>query len=861
MVDIGRFKPIALLSSATLAIASGLASPVMAQSSGQPASGTTMDPRAQSVNEATSPDVESDTAEAQQRSPDAIQQIIVTARRTNEMLQSTPVAVTALDNKLLLQKQITNVTDLSRAAPALSIGTGSAGPATSVYLAIRGQAQNSPNSFADASVGIYVDGVYVARPLVGNLGFLDMASVEVLRGPQGTLFGRNTTGGALNLSTAAPVDEFTGYVKGGVGNYDQRVIEGVLNIPLDDTLAVRFAGRYDEHDGYYPNVFGPRQGGVEGSYNARATVKWTPDQLPITWTFSGDYLHFRDTGNPSAIAAINPAGPLASFYGISQGVQSGAIPGNTPIPLGPGFSVPASAFTDFVLAGSGPLSQYINPEFPGSTATGDWRTLYNLDRTGNPEIDDPFNLAEAYSFTSNLVIDLGDVEVKSITGYRNSDTSNNLSLTGTPTGAASFVSQYRQSQFSQELQISGSSGALDYIGGLYYFRETGDERSDSAIFYNTPIAAFRNGFAEYSARSVGVFGQVNYNITEDLRITGGLRYTWDKRFINRRGTNDFRLARENRVCTQGPNAGLTLGQAECFDRNTAKFDYPAWTAGIDYQVTPDVFVYAKTSGASMSGGFSPRPVPAPFSDSFGPEKVRDVEAGVKAEFLENRIRTNLAVFRSWQSDVQRIITAVFVDGNGTRQLTQFVTNSGKVNAYGGEFELTVLPWQGMTIDSSAAYLHAEYADGSRVETQLVGGNLVDVDRSGEPITQAPKWTASIGATQVLDLGAGELTLHGDYSYISGRYFDFFTAGDPDPAVQQQVAIGNQASFVKGYGLANAQVSFALYDPEIEITLWGRNLFDKAYFTNVFNSYYNGIGATIQNQGVPRTYGVTAAVRF
>ena len=850
-----------LATSAMATMALGLAAPVLAQSSGGPASGTTMDPPATSVNEATSPEPVPSEAQPEQRAPGAIQEIVVTARRTNELLQNTPVAVTALDNALLLQKQVANVTDLARAAPALSVGTGSAGPATSVYLAIRGQAQNSPNSFADASVGIYIDGVYVARPLVGNLGFLDMASVEVLRGPQGTLFGRNTTGGALNLSTAVPEDEFTGYVKGGIGNYDQRVIEGVLNTPLSDQVAVRFAGRYDEHDGYYPNVFGPRQGGVDGSYNARATLKWEPDSLPFTWTVSGDYLRYRDSGNPAAVAAINPVSPLAGFYNISEGVQSGAIPPDTPIPLGPGFSVPARSFVNFSLAGSGPLSQYINPEFPGSTATGDWLTLYSLDRTGNPDIDNPLNRAEAYSFTSNLVIDLGGVDLKSITGYRDSDTASNLSLTGTPTAAGSFISQYRQHQFSQELQLSGNVGALDYIGGLYYFREAGDERSDSAIFYNTPIAAYRNSFAEYSARSVGIFGQVNYNFTDDLRVTAGLRYTWDKRFINRRGTNDWRLDREDRICTQGPNAGLTLGEAECFDRNTAKFDYPAWTAGVDYRVTPDIFVYAKTSGASMSGGFSPRPVPAPFSDSFGPEKVRDVEAGIKAEFLENRVRTNLAVFHAWQSDVQRIITAVFVDANGVRQLTQFVTNSGKVNAYGGEFEATVIPWQGMTFDGSVAYLNAGYVEGSRIETQLVNGALVDVDRSGEPITQAPEWTASIGATQVFDLGPGELTLHGDYSYISGRYFDFFTAGDPSPAVQQQVAIGNQASLVKGYGLANAQISFALYDPEIEITLWGRNLFDKAYFTNVFNSYYNGIGATIQNQGVPRTYGVTAAVRF
>ncbi|WP_336971155.1 TonB-dependent receptor plug domain-containing protein [Sphingobium aromaticiconvertens] len=491
-------RKILLTSTAAPIMAFTLAMPAFAQA-GAPASGTTSQIPAvgPSTGAVTPPRTDAG------RSSGGLEDIIVTARRTSEALQTTPVAVTALSNEALLTKQVAEVTDLARATPALSVGTGGTGPASIVYLAIRGQAQNSPNSFSDASVGIYIDGVYVGRPIVGNLGFLDMASAEVLRGPQGTLFGRNTTGGALNLTTQAPTQDLEGYVKAGAGNYDQRSVEGVLNIPLSDTVSTRFAGRYDEREGYYPNQFtGTRQGSVNGSYYGRGTLKWEPTELPIELTISGDYYRVRDNGNATAVSAINPSGPLASFYGISRGVQLGVIPGATPIPLGPGFSVPASTFAGF-LGGdpTRPITDYINPEFPGSTATGNWRQAYGFPRTGYRDIDDIRNYTTAYSGTANLVINLDEITIKSITGYRKSTAGSSLDLTGTPTNAGAFISNYNQHQFSEEIQVSGDIGKLEYVAGMNYFREAGDEFSKSAIFYNLPIATYNKAFGDFISKS------------------------------------------------------------------------------------------------------------------------------------------------------------------------------------------------------------------------------------------------------------------------------------------------------------------------------------------------------------------------
>jgi iron complex outermembrane recepter protein len=796
-----------------------------------------------------------------------IADIVVTARRTSENLQVVPVAVTALSQATLQERQVSQVTDLARTAPSLSIGTGGTGPATIVYLAIRGQAQNSPNSYSDAAVGIYIDGVYVGRPMVGNLGFLDPAGAEVLRGPQGTLFGRNTTGGALNLTTTQPKLGLTeGYVKAGFGNYEQSMIEGVLNVPVTEELAVRFAGRYNRRDGYFPNLSsGIANGGIKGEYYGRGAIKWEPSSVPLTLHVVGDYTKYRDTGNPVAVTAINPAGPLASFYGISQGVRAGLIPGAAPIPLSATFSVPASTFAGFSKGPIGPVTQYLNTEFAtaaqqATLLSRDWRVNYSAPFTGIKTIDDSGTFNEAYSISGNLSVDVGDVTIKSITGYRNSFTTSNLDLLGTYTGAGAFISRYRQHQFSEELQVSGKLGELQYIFGGIYFREAGTENSQSQIFYATPIASGGdNTFGTFVSTSKGLFAQLYYNLTDTVRLTGGIRYTWDKRDIDRQGTTPF-TPRPGQVvgCQAGVNIGKPVPAGGCHDEATASFKYPAWTAGVDVKVTDDVFVYVKTSGASSSGGFNARPVPPPYSSSFKPESVRDVEAGFKGQFFDRRLRTNLAVFHAWQANVQRIINATFIDAAGATRLTQFVTNAGKAKTYGFELEATVIPWEGMEVGGSAAYLHAQYTAGSRFETQLVGATSVQVDRSGEPITQAPKWTANLSLTQSFDVGEGELKLHGDYAYISERYFDFFTTGNPAQAAA--VAAGNEGSRVRGYGLINLQATYTFSNPGIEIAVWGKNVGNKANFTNVFNSY-TGLGATVQFQGAPRTYGATVKYSF
>lgn len=766
-----------------------------------------------------------------------IAEIIVTARKSSENIQSVPVAVTALSADDLASKQVFEVTDLARTAPSLTISTGGTGPASIVYLAIRGQAQNSPNSLSDSSVGIYMDGVYVARPIVGNLGFLDMASAEVLRGPQGTLFGRNTTGGALNLTSNRPGDEYEGMLKVGFGNYNYQSIEGMVNAPVSDEAGIRIAGRYGKRDGYFRNnKIGYPQGSIDKDLVLRGTLVYAPAESNLKFTLIGDLVRYADDGNATAVAAINPGVLSLPAYGAFIN----------------------SEFSQFVTAAQ-------KPAF--TAANSKWTDTFSRPQTGDAEIDKLQNNNDVDAIAGTIEWDLGGVNIKSITAYRKSFTNDSLDLHGFPSSVnpftpflpnatSAFISSYNNKQFSQELQLSGSSGALDWQTGVYYFKESGDEQSRAFVLGG--VASART-LSDYSSRSFGAYGQINYNVSDALRVTGGLRYTWDKRTIDRQSTDNWRKPDNLEVCTVGPNSGKTAEAAPCSAPGSASFKYPAWTLGADYRVNDQLFLYAKTSGASMSGGFNSRFVPVPFTQQFSPEKVRDAEFGFKGDFLDRRLRTNMAFFYAKQSNVQRIVNALV----GT-SLTQFVTNAGKVNAKGFEFEGTALPWGGMEMTGSLSYLDAKYVRGSRDENQGTALAPVFVDRAGEPVTQAPKWTWNIGATQTFETSFGDVSLHADYAYIADRAMDAATA---KPLAQggtqaniDAIAIGNAASIVKGYGLLNGRIAINLDSPDIELAFWGRNLANQAWFTNVFNSY-TGLGATVQFQGAPRTFGATATIKF
>jgi iron complex outermembrane recepter protein len=773
-----------------------------------------------------------------------LEEIVVTARKASEPLQTTPVAVTALSHADLLQQQVVQVADLQKASPDVAVGGAGTGPSSLVYLAIRGEGQNSPNSATDAAVGIYIDGVYLARAIIGNQGLLDVNQAEVLRGPQGTLFGRNTIGGALNITTNQPTDEFEGYVKGGYGNYDSKLGEAVLNLPLiSGTLDSRLALRYDNHGAYYPNPLNSDYSAakVNDDWQARGSLKWTPSGVPLSVLWTYDYAMETDTGTPAALTAVNTASNVAG-----------------PVPLG----------TLLALGGVPNLNAFLVN--PNSQNNPNYKNVYfgvpTNEYNPDPSINVPYNFNRDEGFAQNLDLDVGATHLKSITAYRWSDTGDGESLVALPINVYGFDSEYIEHQFSEEVQLSGKAGAFDWIGGVYYFQEGGSERSDSQAFgflspiFGLPAMPVNRDYSTFEARSIAAFGQTNWHITDTLRFTVGYRYTWDQRAIDQMGRNDIL---GTNVCAVGPTAGTPYAAYpyECSQNYSANFSYPAWTAGFDWEVMPDTFVYLKTDKASMAGGFNVRPVPTTINPAFKPESNMDVEFGVKADTLDHHLRTNLALFAGWQDDVQNIVNAV-VNSAGEERITQYVTNAGNTRTYGAELEVTALPWTGMEIRASGAYLHAAYVAGTFHEEQLLpDGDPVTVDRSGEPVPQAPKYTFSIGGTQTVPVAFGKLTAHIDYAWRDKLVYTWDTPSPLQPAsVIAAYNYQNLLGTIPSYGLMSARMTLQLDHPDLEFALWGRNLLNTQYYVQQFDSYAS-LGTSENFQGDPRTYGGTVTYRF
>lgn len=761
-----------------------------------------------------------------------LKDIVVTARRSSENQQRTPVAVTALSSVQIEEKQIVRLGDLTRTTPGFaSLGGGTAGPLVANF-SIRGQSQANPGSGNDSPVGIYVDGVYQARPILGNSGVLDLSSAEVLRGPQGTLFGRNTTGGAINITTQAPTDKYEGYLKLGYGNYKHYSAEGVANIPLSDTVSTRFAGRYEKRDGYVENLTtGRRENDIKGNYQARASLLWRPNELPIKLLISGDYTDYRDNGLAS-VQISDDFGLGTAFFGRSL----------------------VNTMDDFYKSYSRSVGagSYVNTVLNVPVGTGS---------SGNAAIDVPGNKVVSKGVNANLDIDFGGVHVKSITAFRTGRSTSNVDIDGSPARGVSFSSDYDNKQFSQEVQASGKLGDLDWIVGAIYFQESGieDTVSDQQFFGGNPFPFARDS-TDYKSISRGLFTQLNYHVTSGLRVTGGIRYTWDTRDAVRHGRNggilpDFSDSACAVVSGFVPTATVRDPAGGCNDARGGKFSYPAWLASIDYQVSPVTFVYLKTSGASLAGGINFRAT-APGLESIGPETVRDIEAGVKTDLFDRHVRLNISAFHIWRSALQVNVNPII--GGRT---TQFQINAGDARQYGGELETTILPWQGMEISGNVAYLNSRYVAGSFLAPTGVPATPF-YDRSGEPVPEAPEWTWSIGATQTVNVPNGKFSVHADYSHISTFAFYANSYNPTNPTLTPALITRlNDLGLVRGHGNLNARIAYNMESPNIELAVWGQNLTQVKYYDAPFTGLYQLVGIATSSISAPRRYGVTATYKF
>jgi len=802
---------------------------------------------------------------------DGIATIVVTARKVQENIQSTPVAVSAFSGDALVNQQVVGIQEIQALTPNITFASAVAQPGSSTVF-IRGQGSSDGLIAIDQAVGVYIDGVYAARSTGGATDLLDVSRVEVLRGPQGTLCGRNTTGGAINIIANRPTDEFEGSMRVDYGNFNSLLAQGVLNLPVADGYALRAAFQHRQRDGFGRNVTLDRPLNDLNSEFGRLSFAIEPVGSNFSALLSADYSSFRNSGELVGLLSYNPtlstnAPDLSANPTISPFLPTelmAAACGTQPIPA----DLPAATagFLGGLKSGAIPICPAVTPR-PGpigSYALGGANNPGFYNQAGNVAA---FGRNDTYGASAVLEYEFSPAaNIKSTTAWRGVQLSSLTDNDGTPYAIAGGISQdpansINQDQFSQELQLTGKVGKFEYILGGFYFVENGTDNSVSAsLFPLNPAVAFID--SEVRNQSLAGFGQIIFNVTDSIRITGGLRYTEDERslIIRNRDTNVLTGVVTSSLLLTGPG-GVVLDDLRDGDPSDPfrasferKFSYWSYLFSADWQATDDLFFYAKTSRSQRSGGLNTRAVAGGIPPvGFEPEVVTDYELGGKLDLLDRRVRLNLAVFQADIDNQQRNVIGL---GNG--RLVSGVENAAKSRIRGFEAELTVAPTTGLTLGSNAGFTDAQY-------NQFL--NLDGSDWSGAEFPYTPEWTLAFFGDYSVDVGPGRLKLHADYSWRSEAFAVPIAAsatqrvGRTEAQIQAISDALQNTARIPSYGLLNARVAFQFNEPEIEVAFFARNITKEQFFSRLLPVQGTALGFTSYMPGDPRTYGVSLSYSF
>jgi len=741
------------------------------------------------------------------QSEGVLEEVVVTATRREERLQDIPVAVTAIGGQALETQSIGSVGDLQRVVPSLTIQPFP-GDNTSASITMRGLGTRDNLISIDPTVGTYLDGVYLGRATGGNLGMLDVARVEALRGPQGTLFGRNTIGGALSIVSNLPNQTREGLIGAGVGNYGLWYVEGVANVPISERLALRFAGRHSDRNGYAKSSVTGADLNAEESNFLRATLKFDATK-DLQFIVGGDYSDTRNEGQWVTLLAVRPAGSFER-----EAALTGVVPR-------------IDAFD----------------KRPAAITRG------------------PFT-ASTWGVSGTAVWNAGPGTFKSISAYRSLVRDNrNNDLDGTPAvGINQFIGYADQKQFSQELQYYGESleGRLDWIAGAYYFRESGVDLSRSSflprltdfggagcpagpgVLDGCPAAqSITHGRAVN--KSASGFAQLGFDITEQLKLTAGARYVEDRRALTlySRGVVpsapivvNFSEVADILSCTTTGS----IRAENCRSKvPSAKFHYVPFTVGLDYRPIQDLLTYVKFSRGYRAGGFNIRGTSSGALAPFEPEHADTTEIGLKSELFDRTLRLNLAAYHTSYKNIQ--LSAV-IPAPPPALTTSTVINAGEQRVNGVEWEAT---WRigALTLASSGAYTDAKF-------TKLLPTvSAADVTLLSA-VVGTPKWMATFAADYRVKMGDDTLSLHAGYDWRDDTAF-----ANVPPRVASNIQ--------KAYGLLNARISYEMNNG-LELSAWGANLTNKKYLVGTTDQY-NSLGYLPGFPGDPRTYGVGVRHNF
>jgi iron complex outermembrane receptor protein len=727
-------------------------------------------------------------------------EIVVTAQFREQRLQDTPLSITAVDAALLESRNQTDLEAIAKQAPNVTLNSMGGAYGASLGASIRGIGQFDFNPAYEPGVGMYIDDVYYPTLTGANFDLLDLERVEVLRGPQGTLTGRNSIGGAIKLISKDPSAETSGSVEAAYGSRNRMDVRGSVNFAIANGLYARVSAVHKEQDGYvgqydfgcvYPtNTLGITTAtgagncrvarlGEKNYSGLRAAVRFEPAEN-VDFTVIADYS--RENRTNAAEVVTRTIAATAPFR-------------------------------------CGRYCTFASFSLPAGGQTGTWSPGNTTKFTG-------------WGVSGHLNVDLSDsLQVQSITAYREYNNTWGTDDDFTPL-AARGAQGFNDLDFwfvSQELRLNGSIGDnIDFTLGGFYSDQRSTYATRQDIRYIAPGLNFQfDGNDPINADSKALFGTVIVKPMDAMTITGGLRYTKESK--------DYTFVRLNYNGTPSIFLGALNGLTA-----TYKGDKVDWRISADYRFSPEVLAYVTVGTGFKGGGVTARPFDAAqaLNGSFGPETVTAYEIGLKTDLLDRRLRLNLSAFNNEYKDVQLPLISCASLGSlapcGARQ------NAGDGRIRGFEAEMGLSPVDGFDIDASLSYLSGKW----KTIDPRVGNAILLTD----PLT-SPKWKWSIGAQYKIDLGnSGSFTPRVDANYTGKT-----TAG--------RTVGGGPIEYFPSVTLANLRMTWQNADEDLSISFEGSNLFDKYYHPFRFAAVFAFSGTIYSQVGKPREWAFTVKKKF
>lgn len=719
-----------------------------------------------------------------------LEEVVVTAQKREQTLQDAPISIAAFNADALEQKGVSNINDLGTSVPNVKI-TRSPANTSAATIAIRGSATINPAITWEPTVGIYLDGVFIGKNVGGIFDIAELERVEMLRGPQGTLYGKNTVGGAVNLITSKPTGELGGKLRLGAGNYDLRTVYGTVDLPAFELggagqIMAKLTGSVRKRDGLYDNVSDPVGNPLANPVliDEFNNLDNQVGRYDILWDMT-DRLSLRYTWDYSDLD-LAPSKNQLTFLDPNDFVSINAL-----------------------------LAPYVTEE-------RDNRDSVSLDQA---------KFERSKSISQSLFADydagtwgaLGDVTLRYVGNTRTLSWDDDIDIDGSPLNLFTSARFIDYDQTSHELQMIGSTDRTNYVLGLYYFEEESDVFNPISFFggFGAPTNNNRYGFDN---DSIAVFGQVDWRpaaavFQDRLTLTLGVRWTEE--------TKDTYIDHPNDVDALGNPAPFS-GQAEdTFDDVSPTF-IAAWDA------SDNVNLYGKVAKGWKAGGFNGEaPFEAAFTTPYDAEEILSYELGIKSRWLDNRLQVNGAWFYNDSTDMQM---SIFVAGSSAASIVQ---NAGEATIKGFEVELVALPMPNLELSASYGYLDTSY--GEFID------NGVDV-KDQKDFPYAPQNSAAFSAEYGVTAGSwGDLTARLDYEFVD-RHVPYIEPSQNATSIIKPYGLLNGRVTLANVPVGNDGQS-------LKFAFWGKNLLDKEYRINtipfgIWTASYYGDPRTY---GVEATY--------